>query len=168
MRSWFKFWISLSCTWIPFLPDQKDKKVVGGNFYFYTVSYKRWGAFLLFCTWHSWESKCHGLRWIPTWLIQERLCVHIMNDWVDRVSVTNPPNSQNHPQEKKDGEKKRCLHATHLLTFRLLYLLLFLQTILDFAACLGWSQGWLKKNKKKHIYTAYTKMPEPSGRWLEV
>lgn len=120
----------LRCTWIPFLLDQKDKGW-GGNYFFYAVFFKCWGfPTVLYLTYSVYSG---------------RICVHIMNDWMDRVDFTLWNKLCQNQHLKEHGFP--CFTSAH---FQASVPLMILQIILGFAVCLKGSESWLKNKKCIH------------------
>lgn len=85
-----------TCTWIQYLPDQDDSKVVMVvNYFFDTVLFKCWGVSYCFVLDILGSPNGTGLRWIPTQFIQEgSVCI----SWMSVFLLSNQLQSQNRPQ----------------------------------------------------------------------
>lgn len=122
--TWFQFWLLLTFCWqinlhlnsISTWPEGQKVGVV-------TTSSMLWslnaGGFLLFCTWHSWESKCHGLRWIPTQFIQEGFVfISWVTEWMPWISLPERVASESSLQNDKKTEKvASVLHICSVSSF---------------------------------------------------
>lgn len=149
--TWFKFWINsrsagkinLHLNSISTWPE--GQKGWGGNYFFYAVFFKCWGfPTVLYLTFLGVQTSWVEMN--PNSVYSGRFCVHIMNDWVDWVDFTSWTSCiritlQN--WQRKMGKKWLPCHTS--AQFQASVSLSFLQTILGFAACLKWSEGWLKK-----------------------